>query len=138
MQQRGKADGKRLMKEFYTASKLRPVICLEFFRKAALLDQLRESGDVFWEQNGIVQEFLMALIAEHSSLSFMPPRASRENAIRDSAAPVRRAPKESLRNIVMSCGVAAALAGGTSVRPRGAVKRAVADGAVFDHVCLGS
>ena len=80
----------------------------------------------------------MALIAEDGGLSLMPPGASCKNTVRGCAGSIRRAPKESLRDVVMLCGMTAAFTGGASISARSAVKYAVADGAALDHVCLGS
>jgi hypothetical protein len=75
----------------------------------------------------------MTLVAEHSCLAFDSPRTLDEHALRCGAGTVARAAKEPLGDEMMTSCMTASFHRGTSIRPRGSMKEAIADGAVLGH-----
>jgi hypothetical protein len=71
------------------------------FSKSPLFDEPGQAFDVGRQQHRIVQQLLVAIVAEDSGLTFGAPGALREDAISNVCASVSGPTKEALRNVVM-------------------------------------
>jgi len=93
-----------------------------FSRKIAHPNQFSETRNIFREQHWVVQEYFVALIAEHVRFAFVPPTARAEYTLSLCAPSIAGTSEKPLSNKVMFRGTASALDCRTSICITGAVK----------------
>jgi hypothetical protein len=103
------------------------------FGETAKRDEFAQFGKIVGQYDGIVQELLMALVAEDGGLALEPPRALIEDPIGLGATAVSGTTEETLSDKMVPCGVAATFTCVACVGTRRPVKAASTDGTRFHH-----
>ena len=89
------------MEQFDSSGNLLSRLSLLILSKPSALDDVCKSFDVFWQYHRIVEQFLVAVITEDSSLTFVAPRALLEYFFSLGASAVLRASEEPFWDMVM-------------------------------------
>jgi hypothetical protein len=112
--------------------------CLLVLRETSLVYQLGEVLNVRLEEHGVVQDFLMAFLAEDLRLAFGAPWALPEYGLSYRTAAVRGPAKEPLGNVMVLGGMRAALDIRFRVGSSFVVDPASAKGTALKVFALGS
>jgi|SRR5580700_10531479 hypothetical protein len=90
-----------LLEKHYATGELASVLGLAIFVQATSTDERRKSRDIVREENGIMQQFLVAFLAVHLSLALISPRTDLEDSVSLGLLPIRRTSEAPLGYIVM-------------------------------------
>ena len=93
------------VKQDNSTSDLLPVRRFYAFVEASALHQRSEFRDVIRKKDGVMHQFLMALVAEYNGLSFALPRTRGEDSGPLFTLSVHRTPEETLGDMMMRSGV---------------------------------